>query len=158
MFDEDGICATIAIVGPDNTLSMSDDAPELSAVVETARALTHELGGHYRPAEEAAERDQRAGERDQDGRGEVRRHDAVELPQIELVERRRDEREAVPDAIARGADARREPLGQVRGDRAERTDGEDADHHTPAEGRAQATVGDHQSAYEPVPITMTDRP
>ncbi|WP_413796964.1 IclR family transcriptional regulator [Streptomyces iranensis] len=49
VFDEDGICATIAIVGPDNTLSMSDDAPELSVIVDTARALTHELGGHYRP-------------------------------------------------------------------------------------------------------------
>jgi DNA-binding IclR family transcriptional regulator len=49
VFDEYGICATLAIVGPDNTLSMSDDAPELRVVVDTARALTQELGGHYRP-------------------------------------------------------------------------------------------------------------
>ncbi|MDN5914976.1 MAG: helix-turn-helix domain-containing protein [Pseudonocardia sp.] len=49
VFDEYGICATIAIVGPDNTLSMSDDAPELRVVVDTARELTAELGGHYRP-------------------------------------------------------------------------------------------------------------
>lgn len=49
VFDEYGICATIAIVGPDNTLSMSDDAPELRVVVDTARELTRELGGHFRP-------------------------------------------------------------------------------------------------------------
>ncbi|RAJ71567.1 IclR family transcriptional regulator [Streptomyces sp. Amel2xB2] len=49
VFDEYGICATIAVVGPDNTLSMSDDAPELRGVVDTARELTHELGGRYRP-------------------------------------------------------------------------------------------------------------
>jgi DNA-binding IclR family transcriptional regulator len=49
VFDEYGICATIAIVGPDNTLSMSDDAPELRVVVDTARELTRELNGHYRP-------------------------------------------------------------------------------------------------------------
>jgi DNA-binding IclR family transcriptional regulator len=49
VFDEYGICATLAIVGPDNTLSMSDDAPELRVVVDTARTLTQELGGHYRP-------------------------------------------------------------------------------------------------------------
>ena len=49
VFDEWGICATIAIVGPDNTLSMSDEAPELRVVVDTARELTRELGGHYRP-------------------------------------------------------------------------------------------------------------
>lgn len=51
VFDEYGISATLAIVGPDNTLSMSDDAPELRVVVDTARALTKELGGHYRPDE-----------------------------------------------------------------------------------------------------------
>jgi DNA-binding IclR family transcriptional regulator len=49
VFDEWGICATLAIVGPDNTLSMSDDAPELRAVIDTARELTRELGGHYLP-------------------------------------------------------------------------------------------------------------
>ncbi|MEW2544395.1 helix-turn-helix domain-containing protein [Streptomyces sp. NPDC047002] len=49
VFDEYGICASIAVVGPDNTLSMSDDAPELRAITDTARELTHELGGHYRP-------------------------------------------------------------------------------------------------------------
>lgn len=49
VFDEYGVCATLAIVGPDNTLSMSDDAPELRFVVDTARELTGELGGHYRP-------------------------------------------------------------------------------------------------------------
>ncbi|GAB2995789.1 helix-turn-helix domain-containing protein [Amycolatopsis acidiphila] len=49
VFDEYGICATIAIVGTDNTLSMSDDTPELRVVVDTARELTQELGGHYRP-------------------------------------------------------------------------------------------------------------
>ncbi|KAA9160191.1 helix-turn-helix domain-containing protein [Amycolatopsis acidicola] len=53
VFDEYGICATIAIVGPDNTLAMSDDAPELRVVVDTARELTHELGGHYRPDDRA---------------------------------------------------------------------------------------------------------
>ncbi|HEX3789736.1 MAG TPA: helix-turn-helix domain-containing protein [Pseudonocardiaceae bacterium] len=51
VFDEYGICATLAIVGPDNTLSMSDDAPELRVVVDTARELTRELGGRYRPDE-----------------------------------------------------------------------------------------------------------
>ncbi|MDQ0772114.1 DNA-binding IclR family transcriptional regulator [Streptomyces aurantiacus] len=51
VFDEYGICATVAVIGPDNTLSMSDDAPELRVVVDTARELTHELGGHYRPDE-----------------------------------------------------------------------------------------------------------
>jgi DNA-binding IclR family transcriptional regulator len=51
VFDENGICATLAVVGPDNTLSMSGDAPELRAVVDTARALTQELGGHYLPDE-----------------------------------------------------------------------------------------------------------
>ncbi len=49
VFDEYGICASIAVVGPDNTLAMSDDAPELCIVVDTARELTRELGGHYRP-------------------------------------------------------------------------------------------------------------
>ncbi|MFJ7213338.1 IclR family transcriptional regulator [Amycolatopsis sp. NPDC098790] len=49
VFDEYGICATMAIVGPDNTLSMGDDTPELRVVVDTARELTLELGGHYRP-------------------------------------------------------------------------------------------------------------
>jgi DNA-binding IclR family transcriptional regulator len=49
VFDEYGICATVAVVGPDNTLSTSDDAPELRAIIATARELTHELGGHYRP-------------------------------------------------------------------------------------------------------------
>jgi DNA-binding IclR family transcriptional regulator len=49
VFDEYGICATIAVVGPDNTLPMSDDSPELRAVVDAARNLTRELGGHYRP-------------------------------------------------------------------------------------------------------------
>ncbi len=49
VFGESGICATLAIVGPDNTLSMSDDAAELRVVVDTARELTRELGGHYRP-------------------------------------------------------------------------------------------------------------
>ena len=49
IFDEYGICATIAIIGPDNTLSMSDDAPELQVVINTARELTQELGGHYSP-------------------------------------------------------------------------------------------------------------
>jgi DNA-binding IclR family transcriptional regulator len=57
VFDEYGICATLAIVGPDNTLSMSDDAPELRVVIDTARELTRELGGHYRPDDI----DQRAG-------------------------------------------------------------------------------------------------
>jgi DNA-binding IclR family transcriptional regulator len=49
VFDEYGICATLAIIGPDNTLSMSDDAPELRVVIDTARELTRELGGHHRP-------------------------------------------------------------------------------------------------------------
>jgi DNA-binding IclR family transcriptional regulator len=49
VFDEYGICATLAVVAPDNTLPMSDDAPELRAVVDAARALTRELGGHYAP-------------------------------------------------------------------------------------------------------------
>ncbi|NKQ54031.1 IclR family transcriptional regulator [Amycolatopsis sp. K13G38] len=51
VFDEYGICATIAIVGPDNSLSMSDDAPELRVVLDTARQLTHELGGQFLPDE-----------------------------------------------------------------------------------------------------------
>lgn len=49
VFDERGICATLAVVGPDNTLSMSDDAPELRAVIDTARELTRDMGGVYRP-------------------------------------------------------------------------------------------------------------
>lgn len=51
VFDEYGICATLAIVGPDNTLAMSDDAPELRVVINTARELTRELNGRYRPDE-----------------------------------------------------------------------------------------------------------
>lgn len=47
VFDEYGICATVAVVGTDNTLSMSDDAPELRTVLNTARALTKELGGVF---------------------------------------------------------------------------------------------------------------
>jgi DNA-binding IclR family transcriptional regulator len=49
VFDEYGICATVAVVGTDNTLSMSDDAPELRLVIDTARQLTIELGGSYLP-------------------------------------------------------------------------------------------------------------
>ena len=49
VFDEYGICASLAIVGADNTLSMSGDAPELRVVVDTARELTAELGGRYLP-------------------------------------------------------------------------------------------------------------
>lgn len=52
VFDEYGICATVAVVGTDNTLSMSDDAPELREVMDTARALTGELGGTF-PVDEA---------------------------------------------------------------------------------------------------------
>ncbi|TJZ98958.1 IclR family transcriptional regulator [Actinacidiphila oryziradicis] len=49
VFDEYGICATVAVIGTDNTLSISDDAPELRQVVDTARQLTNELGGSYLP-------------------------------------------------------------------------------------------------------------
>lgn len=54
VFDEYGICATIAVVGTDNDLSMSDDAPELRVVMETARALTKEMGGVF-PVDKAGE-------------------------------------------------------------------------------------------------------
>lgn len=47
VFDEYGICATVAVVGTDNELSMSDDAPELRTVMDIARALTKELGGTF---------------------------------------------------------------------------------------------------------------
>jgi DNA-binding IclR family transcriptional regulator len=49
VFDEYGICASIAVIATDNTLSMSDDAPELVQVVGTARQLTKALGGVYLP-------------------------------------------------------------------------------------------------------------
>lgn len=52
VFDEYGTCATIAVVGTDNDLSMSDDAPELRKVMDTARALTKEMGGIF-PVDEA---------------------------------------------------------------------------------------------------------
>lgn len=47
VFDEYGICASLAILGTDNALSQSDDAPELAMVLETARSLTKELGGDF---------------------------------------------------------------------------------------------------------------
>lgn len=47
VFDEYGICASLAVVGTDNALSQSDDAPELAAVTDTARDLTKELGGRF---------------------------------------------------------------------------------------------------------------
>jgi DNA-binding IclR family transcriptional regulator len=49
VFDEYGICATVAVVGTDNALSMFDEAPELRLVIDTARQLTKELGGSYLP-------------------------------------------------------------------------------------------------------------
>lgn len=47
VFDEYGICATVAVIGTDNDLPLSDDAPELRTVMDTARALTKELGGTF---------------------------------------------------------------------------------------------------------------
>lgn len=49
VFDEYGICATIAVVGTDNALSQAEDAAELQMVIETARELTKEMGGWYLP-------------------------------------------------------------------------------------------------------------
>jgi DNA-binding IclR family transcriptional regulator len=49
VFDEYGMCATVAVVGTDNTLSQADDAGELLLVVDTARQLTKEMGGRYLP-------------------------------------------------------------------------------------------------------------
>ncbi|AWL42741.1 HTH domain-containing protein [Streptomyces sp. SM18] len=49
VFDEYGICATVAVIGTDNALSMADDAPELRQVMETTRLITSELGGTYLP-------------------------------------------------------------------------------------------------------------
>jgi DNA-binding IclR family transcriptional regulator len=49
VFDEYGICATVAVIGTDDTLSTSDDAPELRLVIDSARQLTKELGGSYLP-------------------------------------------------------------------------------------------------------------
>lgn len=51
VFDEYGICATLAVVGTDNVLSSAGDALELDVLVATARELTKELGGHYLPDE-----------------------------------------------------------------------------------------------------------
>ena len=51
VFDEYGICATVAVAGTDNALSMSDDEPALRQVIGTARELTRELGGTYLPDE-----------------------------------------------------------------------------------------------------------
>jgi DNA-binding IclR family transcriptional regulator len=51
VFDEYGICATVAVAGTDNALSMSDDEPALRQVIGTARELTKELGGTYLPDE-----------------------------------------------------------------------------------------------------------
>jgi DNA-binding IclR family transcriptional regulator len=51
VFDEYGICATVAVVGTDNALSEADDAPELQLVIRTARELTKEMGGRYLPDE-----------------------------------------------------------------------------------------------------------
>ncbi len=47
VFDEYGMCASLAVVGTDNALSQSDDAPELAMVIDTARDLTKEMGGNF---------------------------------------------------------------------------------------------------------------
>lgn len=49
VFDEYGLCASLAVVSTDNALSTSADAPELAMVIATARALTKEMGGRYVP-------------------------------------------------------------------------------------------------------------
>lgn len=49
VFDEYGLCATLAVVSTDNMLSTTADAPELAMVIAAARELTKEMGGHYMP-------------------------------------------------------------------------------------------------------------
>jgi len=49
VFDEYGICASLAVVSTDNTLATSSDAPQLAMVVTAARELTKEMGGSYVP-------------------------------------------------------------------------------------------------------------
>lgn len=49
VFDEYGVCATLALIGTDNTLSTHTDAPEKAMILSTARALTKEMGGQFRP-------------------------------------------------------------------------------------------------------------
>ncbi len=49
VFDEYGLCATLAVVSTDNALSTTADAPELAMVIAAARELTKEMGGHYTP-------------------------------------------------------------------------------------------------------------
>lgn len=49
VFDEYGICATIAVVSTDNALSGAPETPELGFVQSAARELTKELGGLYLP-------------------------------------------------------------------------------------------------------------
>lgn len=45
VFDEDGLCATIALLGADHMADLSAGSPTLARLVETAAALSDELGG-----------------------------------------------------------------------------------------------------------------
>jgi DNA-binding IclR family transcriptional regulator len=47
IFDEYGICATIAVIGTDRTLSANQDATELVMLANTAQSLTKEMGGRF---------------------------------------------------------------------------------------------------------------
>ncbi|HLU56668.1 MAG TPA: IclR family transcriptional regulator [Pseudonocardia sp.] len=54
VFDEHGICAAIAGVGTDRTVSTSPDSSTVRAIVDTARALSKEMGAKETGAEPPA--------------------------------------------------------------------------------------------------------
>jgi DNA-binding IclR family transcriptional regulator len=45
VFDEYGIAATLAVLGADQTADLSADSPILTTLIDTAAAITDELGG-----------------------------------------------------------------------------------------------------------------
>jgi DNA-binding IclR family transcriptional regulator len=47
VFDEHGICAAMAVVGTERSVSTGEDSSTVRAVVETARSLSKEMGAEY---------------------------------------------------------------------------------------------------------------
>ncbi|MBM0237414.1 IclR family transcriptional regulator [Micromonospora sp. ATA32] len=54
VFDEYGVCAALALVGTEVSLSARDDSSHLAALLTTARELTEELGGRQPHSEQLA--------------------------------------------------------------------------------------------------------
>ncbi|KQV08280.1 IclR family transcriptional regulator [Leifsonia sp. Root112D2] len=46
VFDEHGICATVALLGAGEASSLSADSPAFAQLIDTAAVLSRELGGH----------------------------------------------------------------------------------------------------------------